>query len=500
MKQNKKLKKSISNKRFNKTSMFIIFFIMALLCIITLLFYKSKQTQEESKTTYYKGTLYDMNMSANLFDYITTSKDNIVFSPYNFHTNLAYLYNGVDNNSRNEIKNYLKKDETKINEEHLKRTSLISMPTTKTNYDTLYEELITNLKDKGYDKYSLANITSLSKEEKKELQLLLKKLSLTYSCITKTQTISESSIKNYTLTEKEITYNEYTLKSLLDDILDNYTEYQITNTINNYTEVYLNTKKINDKFIKNTKDYNINSHLNLKEDKINTVNTNIKNITNDKIKRIGETKLTNKQNFLVNTLYFDYSWEDAVPTSHVRESAFKNYDGTYSSSSMMYSEEKIYLENEYATGFIKYFRDKKYSFVAILPKKEDFTLSELNIDSLYKSAKKKSILVGLPKFEYTSEISLKTIHSELGIKELYTEKANLTKMTDDKIYIEENLQKNYISIGEKGTKESNVNKDNIEPFSYNEDTESIILNRPFAYLIVNNETNDIMLMGKIIKM
>ena len=34
---------------------------------------------------------------------------------------------------------------------------------------------------------------------------------------------------------------------------------------------------------------------------------------------------------------------------------------------MMHSEESAWLEDEKATGFIKYYKDRKYAFLALLP-------------------------------------------------------------------------------------------------------------------------------------
>ena len=59
-------------------------------------------------------------------------------------------------------------------------------------------------------------------------------------------------------------------------------------------------------------------------------------------------------------------------------------------------------------------------------------------------------------------------------------------------------QKNILTIAEKGTIKSNLKQ--VELTSYeNETTDQIILNRPYAYLIINNETNDILFIGKVVR-
>ena len=165
----------------------------------------------------------------------------------------------------------------------------------------------------------------------------------------------------------------------------------------------------------------------------------------------------------------------------------------------MYDIETSYYENSYAKAFSKDFENNKYSFVAILPNEfNDFSLSSINIDNLLLSEKKAKVLIGIPKFSYQSEINIKNIASSYNINEVFSEKANLTGLTDDKTKINKVIQKNKINIGEKGTVNSSMSQDSLKTFSEEEYNKSIILNRPFAFLIRNNETNEIILIGKVI--
>lgn len=506
MNKRKIAKKSKAKKSSNKAFMFIIFFIV-LFSLIGIFFIVKFRSSENRRDTYYTGSIDSLNYAANLLDKVSNKGNNIVFSPFNMNVNMAYLYNGVDNSTRNQMKSYFKKDFSKINDEYKVKLENIKEVKDSDDFNLLYEKYIDELKNQGYYEYSLSNIMSLSIQGKKDLQLLLKKISLLYDRIVGNNSLSIDSISNYTLSDKEIISNDYSLKAMLDDVIDRNDLYVINDSVINYVEVFsssLNSTNISDKFTSNTNFYNVNiedvSKLG-REEVASLVNDRLRNVSKDKIKRLSSDSKYGKDMVIVNSLYFDYEWEEPYSSSHVSNRAFLNYDGTYSSAQLMFSEENIYLENEYATGFIKNFKDNKYSFVVILPKEVgNFELSSLNIDKLYKSAKKKNILVGLPKFEYQYEVDLQNLHKEIGITELYDKKANMTKMTDEDIYINENVQKISVTIGEKGTKYSNVNKDNIEPFSYDEDNEQVIIDHSFAFLIINNETEDVMLMGKVLKM
>lgn len=506
MNKRKITKKSKAKKSSNKAFMFIIFFIV-LFFLIGIFFIVKFRSSENGRNTYYTGSVDSLNYAANLLDKVSDKDNNIVFSPFNMNVNMAYLYNGVDNSTRNQLKIYFKKDLSKVNDEYKGKLENILELKDSDDFNLLYEKYIDEMKSNGYYEYSLSNIMSLSTQSKKDLQLLLKKITLLYDRIVGNNSLSIDSISSYTLSDKEIITNDYSLKAMLDDVIDKNDLYVIDDNVINYVEVFsksLNSKKVSNKFILDTEFYNINIEDTSKLEKtelLGLVNERLRNVSKDKIKRLSSDYKYDKDMVIVNSLYFDYEWEEPYSSSHVSNMAFLNYDGTYSSAQIMFSEENIYLENEYATGFIKNFKNSKYSFVAILPKElGNFELSCLNIDKLYKSAKKKKILVGLPKFEYQYEVDLQNLHKEFGITELYGSKANMTKMTDEDIYINENIQRISITIGEKGTKYSNVNKDNIEPFSYDEGNEEIIINHSFAFLIINNETEDIMVMGKILRM
>lgn len=503
MVKGRKTKISNAKKSINKVYTFIIFFCVFILFIgVSYSIYTIND--EIVKDNYYTGNVDSFNYAANLLDMIDEDK-NIVFSPFNMNVNLAFLYNGVDNSTRNQFRKYFSYDENKVNKEYSKRLEILNNEEVANEFNALYEEYIGVLKDKGYDSYSLNNIMSLKEDEKRELQLLLKKISLCYDRINEKNNVKKNSIVNYVLSEKEIFTNDYLLKNSLDDVIDKYEEYIIKNNVTNCNIMYtrnLVKKDIKDKFINDTLMYNVDiENIADKDSELvySEVSDMIGNITDKRVKRIGSSSLFSEDMVLINFINFDYSWEVPFETGHNATRAFMNYDGTYSSAQVMFSEENIYLENSYARGFIKNFKDDKYSFVAILPNTNgNFKLSSLNIDSLFKSAKKKNILVGLPQFEYQSEIDLKKLNKRIGIDEIYSEKANMTKMTDRNIYINKNIQKAFISIGNKGTRKSISKKDTTEAFSY-EDDEKIIIDRPFAFMIIDNKTNNIIYMGKVIK-
>lgn len=78
---------------------------------------------------------------------------------------------------------------------------------------------------------------------------------------------------------------------------------------------------------------------------------------------------------LMNAVHFDAEWQSIYDKNDIRDAKFTAFDGSVQNVEMMYCDEYKYLETENATGFIKYYADRKYAFVAMLPN-EDVELKE----------------------------------------------------------------------------------------------------------------------------
>ena len=493
------------NKNVAKNKKVIIITILIFLIffgIIELSLSNKDIFNKKESYRYFTGNIYTANHAANMLDCVYEEK-NIIISPYNVNNSLALLYNVTDNNSKKELKYYFKKDLKSVNEEIIEKNSNISFDEILNNkYNKLYEEYIKELYDKSYDDLTIETIKLLSNQEKIEILTIIKKANLSLERQDSLNNLSEKEIKNYKLTEKEISYNNYYLKEQLDDVFIKYESYQIKNEIINYTELFTNGIKINNEI----KDNNFLKSIPITELQGDTstyakqINDSIKNITSDNISRIiNEDEIKENEIIITNTLHFNYKWSEEFKSDKITDTEFYKFNNEIEAVEMMYDIETSYYENSYAKAFSKDFENNKYSFVAILPNEfNDFSLSSINIDNLLLSEKKAKVLIGIPKFSYQSEINIKNIASSYNINEVFSEKANLTGLTDDKTKINKVIQKNKINIGEKGTVNSSMSQDSLKTFSEEEYNKSIILNRPFAFLIRNNESNEIILIGKVI--
>lgn len=197
--------------------------------------------------------------------------------------------------------------------------------------------------------------------------------------------------------------------------------------------------------------------------------------------------------YLINAVYFDAEWKVKYTESAIRDGVFTKEDGTTQKVEFMYSEENVYLEDENATGFMKYYKGGDYAFVAMLPKEgmsiEEYVTS-LSGESLYAyvtDTQYDTVNVSIPKFEYEFDVELTSVLREMGMTDAFNEgEADFTGLgtsTMGNVFINSVMHKTFISVDENGTKAAAATI--VAPGCESEPAEPKVvhLDRPFVYMI-----------------
>lgn len=204
--------------------------------------------------------------------------------------------------------------------------------------------------------------------------------------------------------------------------------------------------------------------------------------------------------YLINALAFEAEWEKIYKENHVRDDIFTLEDGTEKTATYMSGTEGHYLQDDYATGFIKYYKDSKYAFVALLPNEDtsvsDYitTLDGEHLQTLLSNPEQVSTAVALPKFEVEYDVTMNDILINMGMPDAFSDFANFSKLGSygkGPIYINRVLHKTFISVAEKGTKAGAATAVEMRSkgASANFSTKEVILNRPFVYMLIDCETH-----------
>lgn len=199
--------------------------------------------------------------------------------------------------------------------------------------------------------------------------------------------------------------------------------------------------------------------------------------------------------YLVNALAFDAEWAVIYNEYDVRRGVFTREDGTKDDAEFMYSEEAVYLEDDLAAGFMKYYADLSYAFVALLPK-EGVTVAEYldsltgeHLQALLSSDDRSTVNACIPKFEVEYDVEMSEILKEMGM-ELpfgFGDLSGLGTSVIGDLYINRVLHKTYISVDERGTKAGAATAVEVNDECAIVDVKTVYLNRPFVYMIVDCE-------------
>ncbi|MBQ9467694.1 MAG: serpin family protein [Clostridia bacterium] len=253
---------------------------------------------------------------------------------------------------------------------------------------------------------------------------------------------------------------------------------------------------------KNADYYNASAYkLPFDDEAVKAVNAWVREHTAGRIEKIIEAFGENARMLLINALCFDAEWEEWYPENMQRPGVFFT-EGGEQTVTMMYSEERAYLNDGKATGFIKPYKNG-YSFAALLPN-ENVTLDEyiasLDAASLLRtlrSAEKRRIDTGMPQFKSDFGADLKETLAALGMPAAFSLAADFSNINGkNDLYIEKVIHKCSISVDGKGTEAGAATAVEIYTKGIS-DNPAVVLNRPFLYMILDDSTGLPVFMGTL---
>lgn len=235
----------------------------------------------------------------------------------------------------------------------------------------------------------------------------------------------------------------------------------------------------------------------------NDINNWVKEHTDGMIPEIIDEIPDEAIMYLVNALAFDAKWADEYEEHQIREGRFTMEDGIRQDVDMMHSEEHTYLEDDMATGFIKYYKDRKYAFVAMLPN-EGVSVSQYvdsltgeHLRELLNNPLDATVFASIPKFETEYDIEMSEVLQEMGMTDAFDwrvadfSRLGTYNVDGMNICISRVLHKTFISVSEQGaragaaTAVEMVAEGAMEIVEFKE----VVLDRPFVYMLIDCETN-----------
>lgn len=234
---------------------------------------------------------------------------------------------------------------------------------------------------------------------------------------------------------------------------------------------------------------------------VRDINIWVKEKTDKMIPKILDQIPEDMVMYLINALAFDAQWQSTYKEYQVEKGIFTLEDGKEKKVDFMYSTEYDYLEDELATGFIKYYKNDSYAFVALLPN-EGVTVEEYvssltgeQISALLADPGYEMVYAAIPKFEIEYSVQMKDVLAEMGMTDAFDVAAadftGIGTSAAGNLYISQVLHKTFISVGEQGTKAGAVtvvaagDGAAAEP----EEPKTVYLDRPFVYMLIDCANN-----------
>ncbi|MFN8576585.1 MAG: serpin family protein [Candidatus Sericytochromatia bacterium] len=242
--------------------------------------------------------------------------------------------------------------------------------------------------------------------------------------------------------------------------------------------------------------------------------------TNGKITKVIDEIPSDIIAYLMNAIYFKANWTTKFKEENtLKDSDFNLSDGKKKKHPLMSdfrdfryinynydidTESKILPENQFEGAELTYGEDSKVSLFLFLPNEKSSLekfYTQLNNENIEKWVKKfyhTQGMISFPKFKLKYTKQLKENLKSLGMVSAFNS-ANFTKMGTSplgNIFISYVSHDTFVDVNEEGTEATAITTVGTSAQSVST-TSRFVANRPFFYLIRDNETKSILFMGAV---
>lgn len=230
--------------------------------------------------------------------------------------------------------------------------------------------------------------------------------------------------------------------------------------------------------------------------------------TNGMIPEIVDTLNPHAVTYLLNAVYFQAKWTKQFDAKKTQREDFTNANGAKVKVEMMHNKaEALYAYNDtYSTLWLPYGSDTAWNMMVLLPREgktvDDVmaTLTTANWKETLNNAQRTELDINMPKFTTNNTTELNELLKAMGIQRAFNRNyAQIPNMCEKvNLFISKMLQKARIEVDEEGSKATAVNVTGtmettalpmmLEKGEFHAD-------RPFVYLISENNSNAIFFVG-----
>jgi serpin B len=202
----------------------------------------------------------------------------------------------------------------------------------------------------------------------------------------------------------------------------------------------------------------------------------------------------------VNTTYLKAKWWSSFEPQSTRDGIFYNCDKTTSKTKFMHQ-----------SGYKEAYKDDSVTMVKLPYRDDDRNMSfyaamapeGTDLESYVDKLERRNVVLSMPRFKTHTNTSMNSIVQSLGAGTMFTSKADFSGIFKDsaKLYVSSIIQDTVIDVDEDGTEASSTTMMGVlKSSAYDpEQPLEINFNRSFTYFIMDDDSGEILFMGRYAK-
>ena len=194
---------------------------------------------------------------------------------------------------------------------------------------------------------------------------------------------------------------------------------------------------------------------------------------------------------LMNALLFKGNWSEVYSNTMDRE--FHPSDGKMQKVPMLVSTESTYLSGKDVIGFRKPFSGGRYSFAVLVPQEDNTpekliqSLDGASLRQLLKGEQYDEVHAWMPEFKAETQLNLLSVLAAAGIENL----DDLSRISKEPLTVTRGIHKAVIDVNKSGVSAAAVTAIVASKSAFpdpNRKIATVVADRPYVYMIVDNET------------
>uniref|UniRef100_A0A673CEC6 Thyroxine-binding globulin n=1 Tax=Sphaeramia orbicularis TaxID=375764 RepID=A0A673CEC6_9TELE len=235
----------------------------------------------------------------------------------------------------------------------------------------------------------------------------------------------------------------------------------------------------------------------------NTINKYVEEKTHGKIDKMVDSLDESTIMYLLSYIYYKGKWATPFDPQLTKEDMFTVDENTQVPVQMMNMEDTfdVYYDQAINTSVLHLPFSNSYSMLLMLP--DDMATLESvicpgHVTKWLKWMKSRRYDIFIPKFSIKTSYSLKDVLSQMGMTDMFGDKADLSGISEgQKLVVSEIVHQAALDVDEVGATAAAATGVQITLMSFRH-IPVLKFNRPFMVLITERNTEDILFMGKII--